>query len=429
MTSIQPEMESVDWPVPRWYQARQPQWIGDHQLSLLENGAEYFMALQQAIAQAREDIWFETYIFHDDLISRQVAEALIAASQRGVAVQLLIDGFGSAEVLVQLQQWFAGTPVEFRVFQPLTHWRHWLTRNKLRRLHRKMVVIDQRLGFIGGINILDDYHDPNHGPLEFPRLDFAVRLQGPLVQRMLQTMHQLWWRSQRQDRESIELGATEVTRSLQKIYQTYRQLTAARSAPEKISRAPVRAALALRDNVRQRRSIEKSYLQAIAHARYEIILANAYFFPGARFRRALCHAAQRGVKVSLLLQGRVEYPLQHYATQAMYDEMLNAGIRIFEYQKSFLHAKVGVIDDHWSTVGSSNIDPFSLLLAYEANLVILDSDFSRQLKTCLQQAIQDSRELTPSEHAQRSRMIRLFNRLAMLLLRFGVSLSGEARRY
>jgi cardiolipin synthase len=109
--------------------------------------------------------------------------------------------------------------------------------------------------------------------------------------------------------------------------------------------------------------------------------------------------------------------------------MLNAGIRIFEYQKSFLHAKVGVIDDHWSTVGSSNIDPFSLLLAYEANLVILDSDFSRQLKTCLQQAIQDSRELTPSEHAQRSRMIRLFNRLAMLLLRFGVSLSGEARRY
>jgi cardiolipin synthase len=246
---------------------------------------------------------------------------------------------------------------------------------------------------------------------------------------MLQAMQHLWWRTHRQEWELSALRAREVNQSLQKIYQTFRQFTTAKNVQQKISRAPVRAALALRDNLRQRRTIEKSYLQAIAHARHEIILANAYFFPGARFRRALCHAAQRGVKVTLLLQGRVEYPLQHYATQAMYDEMLNAGIRIFEYQKSFLHAKVGVIDDHWCTVGSSNIDPFSLLLAYEANLVVLDRDFSRQLKTCLQQAIQDSRELTMSAHAQRSWMIRLFNHLAMFLLRIGVSLSGEARRY
>jgi cardiolipin synthase len=354
---------------------------------------------------------------------------LIAASQRGLAVQLLVDGFGSAETLPTLEQWFANTKVEFRAFQPFTRWWHWLTRNKLKRLHRKMAVIDQKLGFIGGINILDDYHDPNHGALQYPRLDFAVQFTGPLVQDMLQAMQHLWWRSHTQEWEIAALGAREVNQSLQKIYHTLRQFTTTKNVQPKISRAPVRAALALRDNVRQRRTIEKSYLHAIAHARHEIMLANAYFFPGARFRRALCHAAQRGVKVILLLQGRVEYPLQHYATQAMYDEMLNAGIRIVEYQKSFLHAKVGVIDDHWCTVGSSNIDPFSLLLAHEANLVVLDRDFSRQLKTCLQQAIHDSRELTVSAHAQRSWVIRLFNHLAMLLLRMGVGLSGEARRY
>jgi cardiolipin synthase len=429
MRTRPPALEVLEWPVPLWYQRRQLQWWGGHELYLLQNGADYFSALIKAIEQAKTDIWLETYIFHDDKISRLIADALIAASQRGVAVHLLIDGFGSAQVLPTLEQWFANTGVKFKIFQPLTRWRHWLTRNKLRRLHRKIVVIDQRQGFIGGINILDDYHDPNHGALEYPRLDFAVQLTGPLVAAMASTMQEVWSRSPQHATELAESGSTEATQALKKIYQTFRELASGKNTLPPISRQPVRAALALCDNIRQRRSIEKSYLQAIARAHKEIILANAYFFPGARFRRALRHAAQRGVKVSLLLQGRVEYPLQHYATQAMYDEMLNAGIRIFEYQKSFLHAKVGVIDEHWSTVGSSNIDPFSLLLAYEANLVILDSDFSRQLKTSLQQAIQGSRELTPSEHAQRSWMVRLFNRLAMLLLRFGVSLSGEARRY
>jgi cardiolipin synthase len=421
--------DSWEFSVRRWYQRTQVQWLGGHQLTLLKNGADYFAHLIKAIEQAENDIWFETYIFYDDKVSRQVAEALIAASERGVAVHLLVDGFGSAEVLSTLRQWFADTEVQFSIYQPLTRWWHWLTRNKLRRLHRKMVIVDLKLAFIGGINILDDYQDPNHGRLPYPRLDFAVRLQGPLVPVMLHTMQQLWWRVRPLKMKLNGTGHGEATQSLQKIYQTFTHWGATKHGLTQISRDPVRAALALRDNVRERRTIEKSYLQALARARHEIILANAYFFPGARFRRALCYAAQRGVKVSLLLQGRVEYPLQHYATQAMYDEMLNAGIRIFEYHKSFLHAKVGVIDDQWCTVGSSNIDPFSLLLAYEANLIVLDPDFSLQLKTCLQQAIQESREWTPSEHAQRPWMIRLFNRLAMLLLRFGVSLSGQAKRY
>jgi cardiolipin synthase len=145
----------------------------------------------------------------------------------------------------------------------------------------------------------------------------------------------------------------------------------------------------VRDNLRHRRDIERAYLDAIGAAREEIVLANAYFLPGRRFRRALRAAAGRGVRVTILLQGLVEYRLLHYATQALYGNLLAAGIRIFEYQRSFLHAKVAVIDHHWATVGSSNIDPFSLLLAREANVVVLDRRFAEDLEQSLAAAMRD----------------------------------------
>jgi cardiolipin synthase len=139
------------------------------------------------------------------------------------------------------------------------------------------------------------------------------------------------------------------------------------------------AKLVIRDNLRNRREIEQAYLTAIHSARSEILIANAYFLPGIRFRRALAAAARRGVRVTLLLQGRVEYLLLHYASRALYGQLLEAGVEIQEHHKSFLHAKVAVIDKRWSTVGSSNIDPFSLLMSREANLVVRDTGFADEL--------------------------------------------------
>jgi len=156
-----------------------------------------------------------------------------------------------------------------------------------------------------------------------------------------------------------------------------------------------RAALAVRDNLRHRSDIEDAYLDAIQGAREEIVIANAYFFPGRRFRQALIAAARRGVRVVLLLQGRVEYVLLHYASRAVYGMLLDAGVEIHEYYRSFLHAKVAVIDGHWSTVGSSNIDPFSLLLAREANLVVMDREFAAQLREALQQALELGARVVP----------------------------------
>src|SRR5690606_19332991 len=191
----------------------------------------------------------------------------------------------------------------------------------------------------------------------------------------------------------------------------------------------MRAALMLRDNLRHRRTIERAYLRAIGRARNEVLIACAYFFPGRRFRRALLSAVRRGVRVRLLLQGRVEYRLQHYASQALYEPWLRAGIEITEYRRSFLHAKVAVIDD-WATVGSSNIDPFSLLLAREANVAVQDRHFARLLRERLDAAIDAGGvPIALHGHGRRPRLVRIRNAVALLLLRILLAVTGLAGRY
>jgi len=191
----------------------------------------------------------------------------------------------------------------------------------------------------------------------------------------------------------------------------------------------VSAALVIRDNLRHRRDIEDAYLEAMAGAQREIILANAYFLPGKRFREALITAARRGVKVTLLLQGRADYLLQHHAMQAIYDSLLNAGVRIFEYQPSYLHAKVAVIDETWATVGSSNIDPFSLLLSREANIIARDHAFARGLAAHLRVAInRDTIEIQRGAQ-NRSWLMRRINNVAYALVRLLVGLTGYGKQY
>ncbi|MBA3591474.1 phospholipase D-like domain-containing protein, partial [Methylibium sp.] len=158
--------------------------------------------------------------------------------------------------------------------------------------------------------------------------------------------------------------------------------------------APVRAAFVVRDNVRQRRSIERSYIEALRGARERIDLVSPYFYPGRNFRHALTAAAGRGVRVRLLLQGKADYRFAALAAQALYDEMLVHGVRIYEYLPAFLHAKVALVDDSWATVGSSNIDPLSLLVNLEANVLVDDPAFVARLASELERDFAESREIT-----------------------------------
>lgn len=376
--------------------------VGGNRLSLLQNGAEYFPALIEALDDAREEIYLETYIFEPDATGLAVAQALSRAVLRGVTVRVIVDGFGSARFTRQLLPQLVELGISVLVYRP----ERLLSRlhvRRLRRLHRKLVVIDGRTAFVGGINITEDIAAPD---LAAPRFDFAVRIEGPLLQAVHAAARRLW--------EIVAWASFK--RRLAVNVPRWRGDHQAGS---------VRAAFVLRDNIRHRRDIETAYLDAIRNAREEVLIANAYFLPGRSFRQALIDAAARGVKVTVLLQGRVEYRLQHYATQALFDALLKRGVRLVEYMDSFLHAKVAVIDRHWATVGSSNIDPFSLLLAREANVVVRDRDFAAQLHARLTYAIDtSSREVKPEHWARRPIGARLANRLAYGLLRFLIGVVG-----
>jgi len=334
--------------------------VSGNAITLLESGTQYFPALIGAFDAAAREIHLETYIFEADATGRSVAAALARASRRGVAVHVMVDGYGSQDLDPALVREMRSAGVRFLVYRRnISPWT--LRRTRLRRLHRKIALVDARVAFVGGINIVDDVDPPD---VQVPRFDYAVRVEGPLLAQIHAEVKQLWSRV-----NAISLQARDAEpRAL---------------VPEAGFRGAQRAAFVVRDNIRHRRDIERAYLDAIGRAKSEILIANAYFFPGHSFRRALMDAAARGVRVVLLLQGRVEYVLQHYASRSLYGGLLDAGIEIHEHHRGFLHAKVAVIDRHWATVGSSNIDPFSLLLAREANVVIEDDGFAGVLRQSL----------------------------------------------
>jgi cardiolipin synthase len=339
--------------------------VEGNRITLVRSGVEYFPALEAELDAARREIHLETYIFERDDTGRVIVAALARAARRGVATYVMVDGFGSKSLSRKLINEMRGAGVHFLVYRAkISPWT--LKRARLRRLHRKLAVIDARIAFVGGINIIDDEDTVQRIP---PRFDYAVRVEGPLVASIYPVVKRLW----------KLVSATEL--------RSRRPETRA-LVPDAVPRGRQRAQFLIRDNLRHRREIEDAYLAAIERSRSEVLIANAYFFPGLGFRRALMDAAARGVRVTLLLQGRAEYVLLYYASRALYGAFLDAGIEIYEYHRSFMHAKVAVIDGRWATVGSSNIDPFSLVLAREANVVIEDPGFAGELRESLMGAME-----------------------------------------
>ena len=380
--------------VARWALAGMPpaQWRGGNQVTLLTGGDELFPALCGAIDAARTEVWLATYIFLDDPAGRQVAEALARAARRAVAVYVVVDGFGTKASMEAVREWLVPAGVKLEVFRPLDRWWAWLQPGQLRRLHQKLCAVDGTVGFVGGINIIDDRHDMNHGWTETPRLDYAVSLEGPLAADVQAATRAVWARAHLGQSWRDELGTLKAQRGAVKdTVQWLRQWRARRRAPA--DPQPMKAALLVRDNVRQRRAIERSYVEAIDRAKHRVDIAVPYFYPGRLFRRALRKAAARGVQVRLLLQGKVDYRIAAMAARALYDELRGRGVRIYEYTPAFLHAKVAVVDDDWATVGSSNIDPLSLLLNLEANVMVRDAGFAASLTRALDLAFAVSAEV------------------------------------
>ena len=403
---------------------------------LLRGGDSFFPALVAAIDGSMREVRLETYIFYFDASGERVAAALVRAAQRGVAVYLVMDGIGTPLVPAAWARQFDAAGVHWHRFSPLGPL-GLLIPGQWRRLHRKLCVVDAHTGFCGGINILDDFFDPSHGALDSPRFDFAVQVAGPLVADMQRAMVHFW--------ERLDLGQHLEHLQFERARQILKDTWAAFPMPLTAINSPeidravgtglaesestgAQAVLVLRDNLQNRTRIERAYRKAIADARQEILIANAYFLPGGKLRRALIHAARRGVRVCLLLQGRYENFMQFHASRPVLGALLAAGVEIHEYSAGFLHAKVAVVDGHWATIGSSNLDPLSMLLAREANVVVDDASFAAELRTSLTTAMQTQGVVLDTQaYATRPWRQRVLDRIAFGAMRLLLFLSG--RRY
>ena len=392
-------------------------WTAGNQLQLLNSGAEFFPALINAIDAAQREIFLETYLFANDATGQAVAGALTRAAKRSVRVCVLVDGFGARNFMTDFGKRFQDAGVRYLSYRPAkTAWR--FRRSQLRRLHRKLAVIDREIAFVGGINIIDDHNTPAGVGT---RIDYAVVARGPITEQVYRAALREWTLVARSGFQA------HLQRWTQQWLTEYRQLR--HQDPNEIfdnsANTGPQARFLPRDNIRHRHCIVNAYLAAIETAQTSVLLAHAYFLPGFRIRHALREAAQRGVKVTILLQGSSDHWMLQFATRALYGSLLKEGISLYEYTSGFLHAKVGVIDGLWLTVGSSNMDPFSIYLAHEGNLEIRDTLMGEMLTQDIQRLIEnDSTAITSEQLTHTPWLSRVARWSAYGLVRLLIALAG-----
>ena len=351
-------------------------WVSGNSFELLENGEEFFPRVFESIAGARHEVVVETFILFEDKVGLGLHAALLAAASRGVQVDLTIDGFGSPDLSPGFISALTQAGVRVHVFDPAP--RLWGMRtNVFRRMHRKIVVIDGQCAFVGGINFSAD-HLADFGA--GAKQDYAVQVEGPIVGQIHTFVCKALAAGQHNAQKSMtsHLGERLADRA-QTLAQGWNAIP-----------GPAGGAVAIfvtRDNRLHTTDIERHYRIAIRAARARVVIANAYFFPGYRVLKDLRRAARRGVKVQLILQGEPDMAIVKIAANMLYHHLLSAGVQIFEYCEKPLHGKVAVADSEWSTVGSSNLDPLSLSLNLEANVIIRDHAFNQLLGDRLEHLI------------------------------------------
>ncbi|MDB6060834.1 MAG: ybhO [Verrucomicrobiaceae bacterium] len=343
------------------------QWHHGNLIRLLENGEEYFPSVFAAIRNAQHEIFIETFILQDDKVGRQLRTELIDAGNRGVRISITVDGFGSPGLEGDFINGITGAGVKFHIFNP-GYALLGVRTNLFRRLHRKLVVVDASIAYIGGINFIEDQLT-EFGPQA--KRDYAIEIEGPAAKEMRDFAEQAIRRPQLNWRALSERRYQRKLKALQKISED----TNANS-----EQTGAHVLFVTRDNRFERTAIERYYQLAFRTARRELIVANAYFFPGYHLLRRLRQAARRGVDVSLILQGHPDIPIVKWGARLLYGYLLSAGVKIYEYYERPLHGKVAIADDDWATVGSSNLDPLSLSLNLEANVIIRDREFNRELR-------------------------------------------------
>lgn len=355
-------------------------WRNGNRFELLIDGRRFFPHMLEAIDLARQRVWLEIYLFESGAVADRFIDALARAAQRGLDVRILVDDFGVAKLRAVDRERLVGAGAVLRYYNPL-RMRKWL--GNFFRDHRKLLIVDSSVAFVSGTGIADEFDDPESPDTSWR--ETAVRIDGPVLIDWESLFRQVW-------REHIgEVLASVVA-------------PAAEQADGMAGRVATSASLRQQD-------IRRSLYHHVRGADRRIWIATAYFVPSRKLLRGLRTAARRGVDVRLLLPGPfTDHPAVRHAGRRFYTGLLKCGVRVFEYQPRFLHAKTMLCDD-WVTAGSSNFDRWNLRWNLEANQEVDDPRFAQAVERMFEHDFLDSREVRLDEWRRRGLRQRLREQL------------------
>jgi cardiolipin synthase len=362
--------------------------ISGNAVRLLRNGAQAFPAWLAAIENARQRISMEMYIFADDKIGQRFADALCRAAQRGVSVRLLYDFIGCRFTSPAFFQRMRRAGVHTIVYHAYRFWRprFWTL---FRRNHRKTLVCDGQIAFTGGLNIADEWLPREEGGGGW--LDSVVEVRGPAVPVLEAGFLRVW---NKRSRRRFRLDP--------------RQLTLPAAA------GPTPLAVVANTELLDRFAIRRAALHALRESKARAFLANPYFVPDRGFLRGLCQAAARGVDVRLLVPQRSDTRLLDYAARATFPNLLRAGVRIFQH-RNVVHSKALLVDDDFVSIGSYNLDHWSLAYNLEVVVNTLDREYHAEVKRMLEEDMAGAEEIHLSAFESRPLVTRILERLAYKL--------------
>jgi cardiolipin synthase len=358
-------------------------------VALLFDGRQAYPEMLRAIQEAKESIDLETYILRDDKTGRRFAEALAAAARRGVRTRLLFDAVGALGLPAAYIARVTDAGVKAAIFRPLSSV---LQRGLMplnRRDHRKIMIVDHRIGFIGGLNICDDNAPKEDGGMGWR--DTHMRIDGAVIAAKMQDVFEETW-------ALADVFPSPAKPLLEETIVTSDTFEAD-CTPAKIESVSVQ--ILGNKEFLQRVRLRRAYLHAIRHAQRYILIENAYFIPDRGIRRALYKAVKRGVTVAAVVAMYSDVKVAALASRSLYSELLSGGVKLFEYPISMMHSKVAVVDDVWSMVGSYNLDHRSLMHNLEAGVMTVDSRVARALRERIISDIERSREITRDFHNAR----------------------------
>lgn len=348
------------------------EYVPNNALHLFVRGSSLYKSMLEAIAGAKSSVSLETYRLGGDETGRAFAVALSTAARRGARVRVIYDSVGSIELHPATVSAMRNAGVQLLEYHPVAPWRPRWAWN--RRDHRKILVVDGRIGYVGGMNISDEHAPVSAGGQDWP--DAHARVEGPAAHELERLFRQVWHKETGRWFEAV--------------------------APEGVPPGRAAARVVGNHELLKRFAIREAYVNALRAAKTEVAIANSYFIPDWRIRRSLAQAVKRGVDVRVLVPGRSDIASVWYAMRSTYSSLLTRGVRIFEWQGPMMHAKAVVVDRKWCAVGSYNLDRRSLMHNLEANLHAVDEDFAADLLAAFDAGLAGAREIDAAQWPKRS---------------------------